>query len=80
MDIGQLLAAFVRVYALMVLGRALFSWLPRAPRRNALHEFLIAATEPVLRPVRRALPSSGGMDFSPLLVLFLLEMIARALH
>jgi YggT family protein len=34
-------------------------------------QFLYRATEPVLEPIRRRLPSSGfGIDFSPLIVIF----------
>ncbi|MFM6933787.1 MAG: YggT family protein [Novosphingobium sp.] len=35
--------------------------------------------DPILNPIRRLLPDTGGMDFSPLVLLFLLELIRRAL-
>lgn len=34
-------------------------------------------TEPVLGPIRRNLPSFGGFDFSPLVVLIILIVIRR---
>jgi YggT family protein len=45
---------------------------------NPITRFLMDVTEPILAPVRRLLPSSGGIDFSPTIVLlglFLLQML-----
>lgn len=35
--------------------------------------------DPILNPIRKLLPDTGGMDFSPLVLLFALELIRRAL-
>ena len=35
-----------------------------------LGEFVWSITEPILGPIRRALPMAGGIDFSPLIALF----------
>ncbi|MFM5930648.1 MAG: YggT family protein [Novosphingobium sp.] len=35
--------------------------------------------DPILNPIRRLLPDTGGMDFSPIVLLFVLELIRRAL-
>ena len=45
---------------------------------NPITRFLIDVTEPILAPIRRLLPSAGGIDFSPTIVLlglFLLQMV-----
>ncbi len=42
---------------------------------QAIHRLL----DPILNPIRRLLPDTGGMDFSPLILLFALELIRRAL-
>ncbi len=39
-------------------------------------DFLHRVTEPMLRPVRNILPSFGGVDLSPLVVILLLQYIA----
>lgn len=75
----SLLAALCRVYSLCVIARAVFSWLPPKSRQNALYDFLFSLTEPVLSPVRRLLPRSAGIDFSPLLVIIALQFLASAL-
>jgi YggT family protein len=38
-------------------------------------QFLYRITEPVLAPVRRALPSMGGIDLSPLVVILGIQIL-----
>ena len=64
---------------LVLIARTLASWLPPQHRENEVCRFLSAATEPVLAPLRRLLPPFGGLDFSPLLVLLVLEVIRQAI-
>ena len=45
----------------------------------SIGDFLYRVTEPVLRPVRNVLPSFGNVDLSPLVVILLLQYIARPL-
>jgi YggT family protein len=37
-------------------------------------------TEPVYRPIRRMLPDMGGIDFSPVIVLFALYALQVVVH
>jgi YggT family protein len=41
-----------------------------------LNELVWNVTEPVLAPIRRYMPIAGGMDFSPLIALLLIQIIA----
>jgi YggT family protein len=61
----------------MVLGRMLMSWVDPTGR-NQVSTFLIQATEPLLAPVRRALPSTGMVDWSGFIVLLVLGFLWRA--
>ena len=62
---------------LLILGRVLISWVDPGGR-GQLAAFLVSATEPILAPVRRVLPPTGMMDFSPLVVLLILGVLWRA--
>ena len=62
---------------LLVLGRMVMSWVDPAGR-NQVSAFLIQATEPILAPVRRLLPSTGMVDWSGLVVLIVLGFLWRA--
>ncbi len=76
--------AFIRNFAelflvalfLLVFARVLVSWVDPMGRRQA-SVFIIQATEPILAPIRRALPKSGAIDFSPTVVLFALFVLMR---
>ena len=43
----------------------------------SIGDFLYRVTEPILRPVRRILPSFGNIDLSPLVAILLLQFIAQ---
>ncbi len=56
-------------YTWIVIARALISWVNPDPY-NPIVRFLYSATEPLLYRIRRSMPfSTGGIDFSPLIVL-----------
>ena len=61
----------------MVLGRMLMSWVDPTGR-NQVSAFLIQTTEPILAPVRRALPRTGMVDWSGFVVLLVLGFLWRA--
>lgn len=61
-----------------IIGRVLLSYV-QPGGRSALAQFLVMVTEPVLAPIRRVLPSGGGLDFSPFIVVLVLGAVVRAL-
>jgi YggT family protein len=66
---------FVAVW-LLIFGRVVLSWVDPAGR-SQLGGLVVAATEPILGPVRRALPRTGMVDLSPLVVLIVLSVLWR---
>ena len=66
------------VFTLLVFVRVVLSWTDPAGR-SQLGSFVQAATEPILGPVRRALPRTGPLDLSPLIVLLVLTVLLRLL-
>ncbi|MFQ5559280.1 MAG: YggT family protein [Nitrospinota bacterium] len=58
------------LYLWIIIGRAVLSWVNPDPNSPVV-QFLYRVTEPVLEPIRRALPMhSVGIDISPLVVIF----------
>ena len=45
----------------------------------SIGDFLFRVTDPVLRPIRNMLPSFGTIDLSPIIVILLLQYVARPL-
>ena len=72
------IGVLVALLWLLVLGRIVMSWVDPSGRTR-LGAFVIQATEPFLGPVRRALPSTGMLDFSSFFVLIVLGFLMRAL-
>jgi YggT family protein len=72
-----ILANLVQLYILLILGRVLLSWFPisRGTPMETVYSALYTVTEPVLGPVRRALPPLGGFDLSPIIVIFGLQLL-----
>jgi len=76
------LILFVRLLAealnIAILARVILSWLPIS-RDSGLVRLLDGLTEPILGPIRRALPAMGMFDFSPFFALLLISMAERVL-
>ena len=62
-----------------ILIRVLLSWVPNLDRSNPLVQLLTSVTDPILEPARRLIPPFGGLDISPILVLFALQLLESVL-
>ena len=67
------------LYIWLLIAAAILSWLVAFNVVNArnqfvamLGDFLFRITEPVLRPIRNMLPNLGGIDISPVIVIFII--------
>jgi len=68
----------VNIYFFALLAMIILSWVAPGSRHPALL-LLFQLTEPVMAPVRRLLPDMGGIDFSPILLFILINVIQIAL-
>ena len=76
----------IGIYRWIVIGAIIFSWLFAFNVVNGRNQFVAmlgqffqAATEPVLRPIRRVLPDLGAIDISPIVLFVGLFFIERLL-
>lgn len=74
-----LLGLLVNIYFFAILAMIILSWVAAGSRHPAIY-LLYQITEPVMTPFRKALPSMGGLDFSPILVFILINIIQIALR
>jgi len=71
------------LYFIVMFARVILSWFPITPRTSmaAISGFIYSITEPVLGPVRKALPplsvGSMGFDLSPILVLVAIQILVN---
>ncbi len=78
MDLTAALDLALQTIWFLVLGRVLISWVDPAGS-GRLSRILIETSEPLLGPVRRILPTTAGIDWSPLLVMIVLQLLRRLL-
>ena len=70
MVVAQAINLIFTIYIYIVVARAIISWVNPDPY-NPIVRFLHNATDPVLNKIRRVVPLQfGGLDFSPILLLF----------
>jgi YggT family protein len=70
--------AIYYILLILIFARFILSWVrpdPYHPTWGPLMRFVYQATEPLLAPIRRILPATGGVDFSPMILLFALYFI-----
>jgi YggT family protein len=69
----------VNIYFFALLAMIILSWVAAGSNNPAIY-LLHQITEPVMAPFRKLLPAMGGMDFSPILVFILINVIQIALR
>jgi len=73
----------LNLYIYIIIAAAVMSWLIAFNVVNIRNDFvrsvwsmMVSLTEPALRPIRRYLPNTGGIDISPV-VLFLAILLVE---
>ena len=74
-----LVGLLVNIYFFALLAMIILSWLAPGSGNPAVF-LLYQITEPVMAPFRKLLPPMGGMDFSPILVFILINVVQIALR
>jgi len=75
---GSLLSMLLYLYSFVILARVLMSWVQVDPY-SPLARTIFNLTEPVLAPIRNMLPQSAGLDFSPIIAMILIQVLAQIL-
>jgi len=83
-DIAHLL---LNILWFIVVVQFVMSWLIvfnvlniHSPGVRAFVNAINRITEPMYRPIRRMLPDFGGIDFSPLVILLLIQVLHKLLN
>jgi YggT family protein len=82
----QIASLLLSILTWIIIGQVILSWLLAFNVLNtssqAVRTFAMAldrVTAPLYRPIRRLLPDFGGLDFSPLVVLILIQVLQKLL-
>jgi YggT family protein len=72
-------AYLLKIYFFGLLAMIILSWVAPGGNNPALY-LLHQLTEPVMAPFRKILPAMGGLDFSPILVFVIINVLQIALR
>ena len=67
-----------RILWIALIVRVISSWLPISPYSGWIR-WSYALSEPILAPLRRVVPNLGGLDITPILAFFLLNIVESLL-
>ncbi len=78
----DVIVILLQLYIYLLIASAVLSWLVAFNVVNSrnqfvamIGDFLYRVTEPVLRPIRNMLPSLGGIDVSPVVLILIIILI-----
>ena len=69
------LSSFLQIYFVLLIIRILLSWFPNINWFDPPFSILSQLTDPYLNIFRSIIPPLGGLDFSAILAIFLLQFV-----
>lgn len=78
LSIGKLVQLGVYVMVFMLFARAVLSWVGGGSSHFAT-SLIFSLTEPLMKKVRRVVPRTGALDFSPIVLFIFLMLVLRLL-
>lgn len=70
----------LRIYSIILFIRVILTWIPSVDYSNPFVKFLFQVTEPILQPIRRAVPPYRGYDLSTLIVFVGIIVLTRIIE
>jgi YggT family protein len=84
---GFLLYQALEIYSFIIIAAIIISWLITFNVLSMSHDItrklvsvLGRLTDPVLHPIQRIVPSIGGIDLSPIIVIFGIMLLQRLVY
>ena len=85
-SIGQILILILDVFFWIIIAQVIMSWLiafgvvniQNSNARKAV-EILQKFTDPVYKPLRKFIPSIGGIDISPIIIIFAISILKNVI-
>jgi YggT family protein len=76
--VAQLISVVANVLTILIFVWVISSWIlaPYHPVREALDRIV----EPLLAPIRRLIPQTGPVDFSPMILIILIFLLEQVLY
>jgi YggT family protein len=75
--VANFIGLLAMVLTFLVLARVVVSWM-QPSGGGGFTAFIYQATEPILAPIRRVIPPTGAIDWSPMIAILLLGLLTQA--
>ena len=71
----EIVRLIVNLLTLLVIVQVVLSYL--VPPYHPAREVVDRLVQPMLAPIRRTMPYTGGVDFSPLVLILIIQLLGR---
>jgi YggT family protein len=75
MSISYVISSLAQLIVLAIIIRSILTWFIGVSALQPVARFFNKITDPIIEPIRRRLPSAGGIDFSPLVAILLIWVV-----
>lgn len=76
----SLLVSVLGFYEMMIFAYVILSWFPMSGVASEVYAVLNKLCEPYVGIFRRIVPTAGGIDFSPLVAILVLQVVQGLLQ
>lgn len=77
--LAESLVNFINIYLALIIIRVLLSWFQTTGWGQQALSYVSPVTDPYLNIFRQVIPPLGGIDLSPILAIFSLQIVAQLL-
>jgi YggT family protein len=75
-DLGGIVRSVGQFYVILIIAYVLMSWFPKSGGIiHDVYRVLGSLVEPYLGLFRRVIPPMGGLDFSPIVAIIVLQLV-----
>ena len=75
LDIGGILAGLIQLVSMLIIVWCLLSWFPNINWYEQPFRTLDQLVRPMVMPFRKLIPPISGLDLSPMVAIFVLQML-----
>lgn len=71
----EVISLIVFLLTLLIIVKVILSYF--VPPFHQVREVIDRLVDPMLAPIRRIMPSTGGLDFSPMVLILIIQLVGR---
>lgn len=76
-EIAEIVNLLFEIYFWIIIVRIFLTWIPSINWYNEPYKTVAKVSDFILDPFRKIVPAVGGIDFSPIIALFVFSLVQR---